>query len=139
MFSKLFIVLVLAGRSFVSIPDAIGVYLSGYSYEWDREPACISYTVDEFHEHNGGVCLDFAYYSAYLLNEAGIQPYEITYCYNFGCTEVHAITVFEWDGGWWKYDNWLLMGPYGDLMSTFWPHEGYMIVPDVVRNFCLYY
>lgn len=128
------LLLVITQLSWMPVPIAISNYLKQYSYDWDREWDCVAYKISEMMERKSGVCLDFSYLTAYLLDTHGIRPYEVTY--HITREDVHAITVFEWRGKWWAYSNMDMWGGYDAFDEVFESRGSYM-VNGVTRNYCL--
>ena len=96
-------------------------YLRAFEYDEVRagQAGCEAYTIDEFLQHQGGVCRDFAYFTAWTLKRMGFDPHILVY--QIEGDKWHSITVFEWAHvgfsgkdlrGMYKFDNRLLTGPY---------------------------
>ena len=69
---------------------------------------CYALSVDAFIENGGGICKDFAYVSAHLLQNMGYKPWIMIYHVEDG--KWHAVTMFYWEGELWYFSNYNLKG-----------------------------
>lgn len=130
------LIIILLGTqfSFIPAPLAIENYLQGFEYDWDREYTCVAHEISKTMTSKRGVCLDFSYLTAYLLDMHGFQPYEITY--HITETDTHAITVFKWRGRWYAFSNMNLWGGYNTFDEVF-ESRGSFMINGITRNYCL--
>lgn len=122
-------------------PLVLSDQLSAYSYDYARKDIptsdCRALPIDEFERKKKGLCRDFAYYSAVVLDRYGYETYMLYYQRPNG--NWHIVTVFEWQrdpgdrGNVWAFSNNQLMGPLKNRDEVLSPALRQYVIP-IRRN-----